>query len=947
MIGTVGAGVRVRLLGPVEVVVAGGPQAVNGLRRSAVLATLALRVGRVVSIDRLVDAVWGDRPPATAANTLQRHVSYLRGVLGDPGSIVARQPGYVLTTGPESTDVQVAERLLELARRSADRTEQVAHLTAAVALWRGQPLADVAGSAWLEEQAEHLARLRLTAERALAEARLSVGEHAQLVPGLERLVRQHPFDEQLHAQLMLALYRDGRQGEAVATYRRLRDALKDDLGIDPSPRLQDLETAILRRETAIAAPVPAAPVPAAPVPAAPVPAAPVPAVAARSVAVAAQLPAPVPTFTGRDAELAALDALVDRGGPVVISGTAGVGKTALALHWAHRAAERFPDGQLYVNLRGFDPATTPTEPARALHGFLDALGVPAVRMPSEPDAMVSLYRTRVAGKRLLVVLDNARDAEQVRPLLPGSPDCLAIVTSRDQLVPLVVTESAQPVILDLPSPGEAIDMLVRRLGARQVAAEPAAADEIADRCARLPLALAIVAARAATSPHVPLAAVAGELGSLDAFHGGDEATDVRAVFSWSCRTLSAPAARLFRLLSLHPGPDVSAPAVASLAGVPPQRIGPELTELTRANLLTEHAYGRYAYHDLLRAYAAGLADEAEPPADRRAAVHRLLDHCLHTAHAADLALHPHFSEISLSPPRPGVTAERPRTRSAATAWFTAEIALLLAAVPLAARSGFEGHAWRLAWTMGGFLHRQGHWQDWVGTQRIALAAASRVGEPAGQGHAHRSLGLACSRLRRYDEADDHLRRALDLFSDVGDDGGRAHTLLNLGQLAERQGRYRQALHHSRQALALFRRTGNRAGQGYTLNAVGWQQSLLGDCHRALESCGEALRMLHEVDDVQGQADTWDSLGHAHHQLGDDRRAIACYEHALELFTQVHDRYAEAGTYVNLGGSHRALADVGAARAAWCRALTILEELGDAEADSIRAKLEQLDAAQLH
>ncbi|RAO11057.1 AfsR/SARP family transcriptional regulator [Micromonospora noduli] len=920
----VGTGVRVRLLGPVEVVVAGSSQAVNGVRRKAVLATLALHAGRVVSIDRLIDVVWGDQLPATAANTLQRHVSYLRAVLGEPLSIVARQPGYLLDTGPDSTDVQAAERLIELARRSTDRNEQVRHLTAAVALWRGPPLADVAGSAWLEEQAEHLARLRLEAERSLAEARLSVGEHAGLVPGLERLVRQHPFDEHLHAQLMLALYRDGRQGEAVATYRRLRDNLRENLGLDPGPRLRDLECAILRQDTAIAAPAAAAP-----------------------MRVAAQLPPPVPTFTGRDGELAALDALVDRGGAVVVSGTAGVGKTALAVHWAHRAAERFPDGQLYVNLRGFDPAATPTEPARALHGFLEALGVPVARMPRDPDAMVSLYRTTVAGKRLLVVLDNARDAEQVRPLLPGSPDCLAIVTSRDQLIPLVVTESAQPVPLDLLSPGEARDMLVRRLGERQVAAEPAAADTIADRCARLPIALAIVAARAATNRHFSLAAVAGELGDLDAFRAGDEATDVRAVFSWSCRTLSPPAARLFRLLSLHPGPDVSAPAVASLAGVDGQATGPLLTELTRANLFTEHTYGRYAFHDLLRAYAASLADESEPPAERRAAIHRLLDHCLHTAHAADLALHPHFSAISLPPPRAGVTPERPRSRSAAASWFTTEVPVLLAAVPLAARSGFEGHAWRLAWAMAGFLHRQGHWQDWLGTQQIALAAASRIGDQAGQGHAHRSLGLACSRLRRYDEADDHLRRALDLFTDVGDDAGRAHTCLNLGQLAERQGQHQQALRHSRRALTLFRGTGNRAGQGYTLNAVGWQEALLGNYHHALESCGEALRMLQEVDDVQGQADTWDSLGHAHHQLGDDRRAIACYEHALELFTQVNDRYAEASTYVNLGGSHRALGDLGATRAAWRRALTILDELGDADADSIRADLDQLDATRLH
>lgn len=916
-----GAGVRVRLLGPVEVVAADRPQAVNGVRRRTVLATLALRVGRVVSVDRLIDVAWGGHPPATAANTLQRHISYLRGVLGAPGSIVARQPGYLLDTGPESTDVQLVERVLDLARQSTDRAERVAHLTTAVTLWRGPPLADVTGSGWIEEQTEYLARLRLEVERALVDARLAAGEHTRLVPGLERLVRQHPFDEHLHAQLMLALYRDGRQGEAVATYRRLRDTLREHLGIDPSPGLRDLECAVLRQDPGIAAPAPAA----------------------AQTAVAAQLPPSLPTFTGRDAEIATLDALAGRGGAVVVSGTAGVGKTALAVHWARRAAERFPDGQLYANLRGFDPAATPTEPARVLHGFLAALGVPPARMPTEPDLMVSLYRTSVAGRRVLVVLDNARDADQVRPLLPGSPGCLAVVTSRDQLVPLVVTESAQPMNLGLLSPDEARDMLVRRLGAGQVGAEPAAADDIVSRCARLPLALAIVASRAVTNRHFPLAAIAGELGDLGAFHGGDEVTDVRAVFSWSCRTLSPAALRLFRLLSLHPGPDVSAVAVASLAGVTRSASAPLLAELTRANLFTEHTYGRFAFHDLLRAYAAGLAEAAEPAADRRDAVHRLLDHYLHAAHAADLALHPHFSEISLAPHRAGVTSERPTSKVAATAWLTAELPVLLAAVPLAARSGFEGHAWRLAWTLAGFLHRQGYWQDWLGTQQIALAAASRIGDRTGQGHAHRSLGLACSRLRRYDEAADHLGRALDLFTEVGDDGGRAHTCLNLGQLAERQGHHQQALDHSRRASTLFRAAGNRAGRGYTLNAVGWQEALLGNYHRALESCGEALRILREVDDVQGQADTWDSLGHAHHRLGDDRRAIACYEHALELFTQVHDRYAEASTYVKLGGSHRALADLGAARAAWHRALSILDDLGDADADAIRADLDQLDA----
>jgi tetratricopeptide (TPR) repeat protein len=397
-------------------------------------------------------------------------------------------------------------------------------------------------------------------------------------------------------------------------------------------------------------------------------------------------------------------------------------------------------------------------------------------------------------------------------------------------------------------------------------------------------------------------------------------------------------------LSVHPGPDVSARAAVSLAGVAPGQIGALLTELTRANLLTEHANGRYAFHDLLRAYAASLFDEVDPPADRRAATHRMLDHYLHTAHAADLVLHPHFSEISLPPPSAGVTPERPLARSDATAWFTAEAAVLLAVVPLAAQSGFEGHAWRLAWTMEGFLSRHGHWPDWLCTERVGLAAAARIGDEAGQGHVLRGLGLVCSRLGRHDEADEHLRRALDLFLACGDDTGQAHTQLNLGQVTERRGRHREALDHSRRALVLFRRGGCRAGHAYTLNAVGWGEALLGNHHRALELCAEALRLLQEVDDVQGQADTWDSLGYADHHLGNHRRAIACFENALGLFKQVADRYAEASTYANIGGSYRAVGELVATHAAWYRALVILDELGHVDAERIRAQLDQLECA---
>jgi hypothetical protein len=563
-------------------------------------------------------------------------MSYLRTVLGDKCAILAQAPGYLLDLCGDGTDVQEAERLLTQGMRSAEPAEAARQLRQALSLWRGRPLADVTGVAWLEEQSERLDLLQLRIRQALSEARLAAGEHTQLVPELEEMAAGHPLDERIHEQLMLALYRSGRQADALAIYHRLRGTLDEELGIGPGQPLRDLEMAILRQDPALDAPVPAG------VPAAP------------QVPVPAQLPPAVPGFTGRGAELASLDMLADYGATVgqaaaaapaapaamaicAVSGTAGVGKTALAVHWAHRVAGRFPDGQLYVNLRGFGPAGTAVDPGQALSGFLDALGVPAARIPADLDARAGLYRSLLAGKRVLVVLDNARSADQVRPLLPGSPGCLAVVTSRDQLAGLVATEGARPLPLDLLTTADARELLTQRLGEARVAAEPQAAGDIIAACARLPLALTIAASRAATNPGFPLAAVAAELGeaccALDPFHGSDHATDVRAVFSWSYRALSPEAARLFRLLGLHPGPDIPVAAAASLAAVPPARARMVLAELTRTHLLAEPAPGRYALHDLLRAYASEQAHAHETQSDRHAAVHRVLDHYLHTAHS--------------------------------------------------------------------------------------------------------------------------------------------------------------------------------------------------------------------------------------------------------------------------------------------------------------------------
>ena len=491
----------------------GAVRPVSGLRRKAVLATLALYAGDIVSTDRLADIVWGEDAPPTAQNTLQSHVSHLRTVLGSKAAILAKPPGYVLNAGDEGTDARLAERLLRQASRSADPAQRVRELRGALALWRGRPLGDVAGIAWLEQQAEQLELLGEQIKRALAEARLAAGEHADLVPDLERMVAEHPLDERVHGQLMLALYRSGRQADALAAYQRLRSTLDEQLGIDPGQELRDLETAILRQDALLSPVTPAATVtllPAASSPAIAPPSHPAP--------LPAQLPPTIAGFAGRDAELASLDALLPApdadggaGGArtVVVSaiaGTAGVGKTALALHWAHRTRERFPDGQLYVNLRGFDPCGPLVEPDQALRGFLEALAMPPERIPDGVDAKTGLFRSLLSGKRVLVVLDNALNTEQVRPLLPGSPGSLALVTSRNELTGLIAAEGAYPLSLDLLSVEEAYDLHARRLGERRAAAEPQAAEEIIASCARLPLALTIAAARAAARPGFPLAA---------------------------------------------------------------------------------------------------------------------------------------------------------------------------------------------------------------------------------------------------------------------------------------------------------------------------------------------------------------------------------------------------------------------------------------------------------
>jgi DNA-binding SARP family transcriptional activator/tetratricopeptide (TPR) repeat protein len=925
--------VLVRLLGPVDVAAGGGSRPVNGLRRKAVLAALALHEGQVVSAGRLVEVVWGALAPATVMNSLQTHVSYLRGVLGGKEAIVARPPGYLLNLGGDGTDARAAERLLRQGKQAADPAQGARDLREALALWRGRPLADVSGSAWLEEQAGRLDLLADQVRRALVEARLAAGQHADLVAELEQRAAADLLDEQVHGQLMVALYRCGRQAEALGVFARLRAALAGQLGIDPSPLLRELQTAILRQDQALA--VPARPLTARPVP------------------VPAQLPPAVPAFAGRAAELASLDAVLAQAqedrpagpAPVVISavsGTAGVGKTALAVHWAHRVAPQFPGGQLYVNLRGFDPGGQPAEPGEAIRGFLDALGVAAGQIPDEVPAQAALYRSTLAGKRVLVVLDNARDPGQVRPLLPGSPGCLVIVTSRSDLAGLVAAEGACPVNLDLLPPAEAGDLLARRLGRARVAREPHAVAEIIERCARLPLALSIAAARAAARPGFPLAAIAGQLrgttATLDPFGSNDRATDVRAVFSWSCQALSDDAAQLFRLLGLHPGPDVSVAAAASLAVVPPRRAEALLAELADAHLLSEHSPGRYTAHDLLRAYAAEQVHTLVPDDAQAAASHRILDHYLHTGHRAVALMDPHLDPLDLAPAQPGATAAELATADDALAWCTAEHPALLAAVHRAAAGDAGVPAWQLAWVLATYQLRCGLWAELEVACGVGLAAARRAGDAAGQAHCLYRIGTCYTRSGRIRQAGPVFEQALRQYESSGAHASQAAIHGQLFTLAVYQERPGDALRHALRAQELYRTSANRTGQAMALSDIGHAHAMLGNFSQALGYCEQALAGLRELDQDSAGGTVWDTLGYIHQQAGDHQQAIACYRRLVDLCSQTGDRFNEADALDTLGDVHLSAGDDHAARQAWAQALRILEEIDHTDTSRVRAKL---------
>jgi DNA-binding SARP family transcriptional activator len=973
----VAVALRVGVLGPVTAWLGDREVGAGQPRQRALLALLASRANRVVSRGELVDAIWGAQAPATAEGGIYTYVAGLRRLLDpdrkprDPGTVViSAGAGYMLRLGPGGLDSDVFENLLSRAR--SDRSEGYLpgaerELREALDLWRGGALTGVPGP-HAEAERDRLTELRVAAATEHADVLLALGRNEEAIPELTVLATEHPLREHTRAMLMVALYRCGRQADALRVYAEAREVLAAELGIEPGPELSgmhqrvlDMDPALSRSadDTAAKANVPAQQARVAAKSRKPDRAA-RPAAANRPASDTAQVPAQLPLevagFTGRHDELARLHALLPGEGvatvPVaLITGMAGVGKTALAVRFARHVASRFPDGQLYVNLRGFDPAADPIDPGEALRGFFDALGVTGSRVPESLEAQIGLFRSLVDGKRVLVVLDNAGSAGQVRPLLPASPGSMVVITSRNQLTGLVAAEGAHPVPVDVLADEEARDLLRQRLRPDVVDAAPSAVGEITRLCGRLPLALSVTAARAATQPRLTLPALAREL-RLTGAHllevGAEASTDIWAVFSWSYNQLSDATARVFRLLGAHPGPDVSPAAAASMAGLPLTDTRKALAELTRASLVAEPVPGRFTYHDLLRAYAAELADNIDGADELAAAERRLLAYYLRATHSAVHRLHPATPDLYLPRPPQGVKEENFRSYDEAQSWINTELRVLLAALTHAAARAphFDDYCWQMPVLMANPLERGGRVHDYLVCQRIGLAAAERLKDPRALGYAHSGFAYSCAMYGDTDTSREHLDESLEAFTTAGDRENVSRIRSRLAMLLEQQGQYVEALRHGREALRLRRAFGNRAAIAHSENVVGWLYAKLGQNEEGLRHCKRGLELAIETGGRALAADILDSLGMITLAMGEREQALSWYQQALAAYRENSDSRGTFSALTGIGDVHLAVGDNQAARSTWRRALAGADGLASSVVSPVREKLAALEAGSI-
>ncbi|WP_371673607.1 tetratricopeptide repeat protein [Streptomyces sp. NBC_00289] len=908
---------HLHLLGPLELRVAGRALDLGQPRRRAVLAALAADAGRPVTVESLIDRVWDTTPPGGARSVLYSHISRLRQLLDDaastgdgerapaPGAPIRLRRisgGYVLEAEESAVDLLRFRSLVTRGRGSHLSDVQRADLLEeALGLWRGVPLSGLPG-VWAERTRTAWRHERVEAAIAWARAGLGRGRPQDVPALLHPLMAEHPLSEPLAAVLVRSLAAAGRTAEAVVAYTEARRRLAEELGVTPGHELRSAYEE-LRRESVEVERSRAGHVPV--VEEAPA--------ASTGAPAPAQLPMDVRPFTGRAEQLAELTrhltADTGSGGTAAVvvsavSGTAGVGKTALAVHWAHQVRDAFPDGQLYVDLRGYDPEE-PVSAAQALAGFLGALGTAGRDIPPRLDDRAARYRTALDGRRLLVLLDNAASAAQVRPLLPGSPTCKVLITSRDALASLVSVHGAHRMVLDVLSPDDALALLHTLIGPR-VEAERTAARALAEQCGRLPLALRVAAELVRSRPVEQLADLVSELRDhqrrLDLLDlgDGDPRAAVRAVFSWSYERLPDLPARLFRLLGLHPGPDVDVHSAAAMAGTSVDSTRRALDVLARAHLLHRTGPSRHAMHDLLRAYAAELGGRHDEAPDLDTALAGLLDHCLAASAAAMNVLYPAERHLRPAVDLPVTGLPPLRTAEECRAWLRAAQPTLVALCSRTEEPGPSRHTVRLATTLHRHYERSGHYADALTVHTQALRAARSAGDARGEADVLACLGAVHRRLGDYGSAHAHHEEALALCRRIGYRAGEARHLTNVGVLHELRGHYREAAEHHETAVGLFRAVGDRHGEADVLNNLGIVHELLQDYQASIERYRRAQTLYRQTGHAFGEASVLGNLGIVVARLGDHTAAAGHFERALALFRRLGHTGGEGHALTNLG-----------------------------------------------
>jgi DNA-binding SARP family transcriptional activator/tetratricopeptide (TPR) repeat protein len=905
-------------------------------KERVVLATLLLRAGRVVPVSALVQALWDDTPPPTASNAVQAHIRRLRQHLGPTAAarVITRSPGYLVEVRPGELDLRDFTELCDRAlaeARDGNWPLAASLLHEALALWSGEALSGAPSAHLLRTEVPQLAELREQTLDARVDMELRMGRHNSLAAELRARADEHPLREQLWGQLMLALYRGGRQGDALAVYQQARTALRSELGVDPGEELRRLHQQILSGDPAIAAPVAGSGVAATHLRAQP----PTP----------RQLPPDLPDFAGRDEQAQLLSSLLgaapgqERPGALVIAviaGMGGIGKTALAVHAAHQLRDRFPDGQLFVDLQG---GTEPLSAADVLARFLRDLGLPEAAIPAAEAERAARYRSLTAGRRLLIVLDDAQTAAQVRPLLPGTADCAVLITSRATLTDL---SGATHTDLTALAPAESRALLAAIIGPARLTADPDGTDGTVAACAGLPLALRIAGSRLASrpswNPTWMSALLDGEQRRLSELATGDVA--IRTSFEVSYRTLSggdADPARVFRLLGLASLPTISLPAVAALAGHCPGHTATAMETLLDAHLVTSPQPDRYDLHDLLRLYAAERATDEESPQARHDALRRLLSWYLHALSASVQVLGGR-SPVALAPLPPEVPAVAIDERKAALDWLKSERASLIQAVTLAARQEMDELCWQLAFLVEQFLTWEGARSDHVAVCRAGLAAAERSGDKVAIASLLTGLGVAVDTLHDHVAAIGYFSRSATVWREVGDRSREARSLSNVGLAELQAGQASSAISRFMTALAIDLQLGDRVGQAHQFHRLGSAHHRMGRLAEALDWYRQSLAVRVELAEPRSQATTLHSIGEVLIELGRTGEAMEHLQRALIVCQDNGMPYGVGMTLASLGDGLRDLGKMDEARANWREALGILAGIGAPEAEQVRKRL---------